>query len=223
MIKKISRKLNSKKGVSILFGLLAFLIAAMVSVVIVSAALSAVKAANNAKTSAQDQLSLQSAVELLSKDIKGTEYKFKNTTITYSNGSIYSNVDSDPSITSNNFSDILKSAIDYLRDYGSIGPATGSFEINSYVGSSELVSKIKVSYSLDNTPYSEDGTKKYYYFYFNLTNEDENQFTTLTYSLEYDKEVATSDIQIPGTSGTGNTGKQTVTTETYTLTEFTVS
>ena len=227
MLKRAGKKLNSKKGVSILFGLLAFLIAAMVSAVIVSAALSAIKAVHNAKESTQTQLSMQSAVELICKNIYGTEYSFKNTTVKKSDGSIYSSEDETPTITEGDFSSYMKAAVEHIREYGSyesIGNAEGAFELNSYLESGDLVSNVKVEYVLDREPYSNettgDGIKQKYNLTFSLTDESGDQSTKVAYCVEYVKTIKISDYEFPDSSGVGSTGKQTITTESYTWTEY---
>ena len=71
-INPISYKLRSNRGSSIIYGLLAILVATVVSVIILTAALTAVKRVNQDKVSTQNLLTLDSAAQLVM-DTFGTE------------------------------------------------------------------------------------------------------------------------------------------------------
>ena len=75
-MKTIKKKLNSQSGVSILFALLLFLVATVVSVVIIVAATSGVKREASYKETIQKNIELDSAVLFLSNKI--TEYSSDN-------------------------------------------------------------------------------------------------------------------------------------------------
>lgn len=71
---RIREKLNSQSGVSFLLALLAFLVAAMVSVTIVAAAVTTVKRVNSDRESQQAQLTLISAAQLVRDEMEETKY-----------------------------------------------------------------------------------------------------------------------------------------------------
>ena len=65
-------KLRSQRGATIIYGLLAILVATVVSVIILTAALTAVKRVNQDKAATQNKLTLESAAQLIV-DTFGTE------------------------------------------------------------------------------------------------------------------------------------------------------
>lgn len=72
-MKSIREKLNSNSGASILIALILFLVAAMVSAVVISAALSGAQAVYSDKTeNEQDYLNVSSAARIIGKSIEGT-------------------------------------------------------------------------------------------------------------------------------------------------------
>lgn len=77
---RIREKLNSQSGVSFLLALLAFLVAAMVSVTIVAAAVTTVKRVNSDRESQQAQLTLISAAQLVRDEMEETRYIITTTT-----------------------------------------------------------------------------------------------------------------------------------------------
>ena len=88
-MKKIKNKLQDSHGVSILFALLLMAVAAMVSITIISASISAVKRSHAIKNTRQELLSLDSATlyieKQLNSDTGASEVSFsQNTDGTYS-------------------------------------------------------------------------------------------------------------------------------------------
>lgn len=75
MVKKVNEKLNSNKGITILFALLFFLVASMVSITILVGAMSSFKRAHSTKEVTQANISIDSAALLLKTNIDGAEYK----------------------------------------------------------------------------------------------------------------------------------------------------
>lgn len=73
-MERIKKKLHSQSGVSFLLALLAFLVAAMVSVTIVSAAVTAVKRGSSDREAQQAQLTLISAAQLVRDEMEKTKY-----------------------------------------------------------------------------------------------------------------------------------------------------
>lgn len=70
---KLGKKLNSNSGVSILIALLLFLVATMVAVVIISAALTAVKDVAGDKGQNQNYLNVNSSAKLVGQMLKDSE------------------------------------------------------------------------------------------------------------------------------------------------------
>lgn len=71
---KIKEKIHSQSGVSFLFGLLAFLVAAMVSVTIVTAASTTMKRVHNDRKEQQELLTLNSAAQFVRDEMLKTKY-----------------------------------------------------------------------------------------------------------------------------------------------------
>ena len=80
-MERMKKKIQSQSGASFLFALLAFLVAAMVSVTIVAAAVTTVKRVHGDRESQQAQLTLISAAQLVRNEMEKTKYIF-TTTIT---------------------------------------------------------------------------------------------------------------------------------------------
>lgn len=89
-MERMKKKIQSQSGASFLFALLAFLVAAMVSVTIVSAAVTTVKRVNSDRDAQQAQLTLISAARLVRDEMEKTRYvittKETTTTTTGENG-----------------------------------------------------------------------------------------------------------------------------------------
>lgn len=83
-------KLNNKKGVSILYALLLFLVVCMVSITIIGAASSSVYRTNSMKYTAQDNITLDSAALLFKNNINKAEVTLTKGRFsdTYSNGRV---------------------------------------------------------------------------------------------------------------------------------------
>ena len=80
MIQKIKNKIQSESGVSFLFALLTFMVAAMVSVTIVAAASTTMKRVHNDRKEQQELLALTSATHLIRDEMFQTKYKITETT-----------------------------------------------------------------------------------------------------------------------------------------------
>ncbi|MGN1141648.1 MAG: hypothetical protein ACI4TF_10630 [Oliverpabstia sp.] len=74
-MKKIKEKLHNNRGVSFLFALLAFMVAAMVSVTIITAAVSSIKRVYNDREEQQAHLTLTSAAQLIRDEMLDTTVK----------------------------------------------------------------------------------------------------------------------------------------------------
>ena len=220
MLLKIRNKLHSRSGVSIIFGLLAFLIATVISTVIISAALSAFKTAYTAGDMTKGRLAVSSAAKLAAKDMEGTVYTIETSTVT-KDDTVYIPESKTEEISTGDFSSYIKAAIDSMRTYGTSGDTAGAFYLKTYDGS-DLMGSVKVTYSLDPSPYYDDDDEKGYYFYISLEDEDRDIYTTVTYVIKYTKEESVSDYTVTDEDGDGITADKTVTTETYSLISYTI-
>ena len=81
-MERIKEKLHSQSGASFLLALLAFLVAAVVSVVIVTAAVTNVKRIYSDREAQQDHLTLLSAAQLVRDEMEKTRYIITTTTTT---------------------------------------------------------------------------------------------------------------------------------------------
>ena len=77
---KIKKKLRSKQGTSIFFGLLLFLIASILSTVMLSASVTAVKSVESDRKTEQSYLTCSSAAKMLRDAIENTKIEKKTTT-----------------------------------------------------------------------------------------------------------------------------------------------
>lgn len=75
-MQNIKQKLKSEQGVSILFALLLFLVASMVSVTILTAAVSSIKSRKETKDMLQNNITLESAASMLRAEIDGASYSY---------------------------------------------------------------------------------------------------------------------------------------------------
>lgn len=143
--KKINQKLKSEKGASIFFGLLLFLVASMVSIVILDGAVTTVKRVESDRTAEQNYLTCSSAAKLLRDEIVNsqvakiktvTEQKRGNsvistqTTITWRGTSVNSGTSGG---TSDEFATYFQKYIqDYCekKDAEAPGPYTKKFTVS---------------------------------------------------------------------------------------------
>lgn len=80
--KSLKTKLSSRSGASILIALLLFLVAAMVSAVIISAAITALKSVHSSIENEQDYLNVSSAARLVGQGLSDTQCNVEITTKT---------------------------------------------------------------------------------------------------------------------------------------------
>ena len=81
LVKKIQKKLKSNQGTSIFFGLLLFLVASILSAVMLSASVTAVKRVESDRKAEQNYLTCSSAAKLLRDAIESTEIEKVTTVI----------------------------------------------------------------------------------------------------------------------------------------------
>ena len=107
-MRKIKEKLHSENGASFLFALVAFLVAAMVSVTIVAAAVSSLKRVYSDRAVQQAHLTLTSAAQLVRDAMEATSVK-KVEVVTSSGGGSTTTVSAEGT-----FGPEMKEAVDYV-------------------------------------------------------------------------------------------------------------
>ena len=109
----IKQKLKSENGASFLLALLAFLVAAMVCVTIITAATSSVKRVHSDRESQQMQLAITSAAQLVRDTMGETQYCITTVTTT-ENGTTKTET---TKTASGVFASEIKAAINYVDEY----------------------------------------------------------------------------------------------------------
>ena len=109
----IKQKLKSENGASFLLALLAFLVAAMVCVTIITAATSSVKRVHSDRESQQMQLAITSAAQLVRDTMGETQYCITTVTTT-ENGTTTTET---TKTASGVFASEIKAAINYVDEY----------------------------------------------------------------------------------------------------------
>lgn len=122
----IKHKLNDERGATILMALFAFMVAAMVCIVILGAATSSVRQAKQDQQHQQDMLLLESAAELIQSEVGKTSVSFTDTT-TY-NYADKNATQASSSSTSRSFSEGNKTLVSsaLLDAVETLNPAGGS-------------------------------------------------------------------------------------------------
>ena len=168
-MKSLKAKLNNQKGITILFALLGFMVAAVISAVIITAALSAARRVENDRQITQNQLTLESAAQLIRDQMTGNGTESKKTTVskTGSGGStVYA--------SSGVFASEMQTAVEYVdasgRNYESGESAlTVSCNALDTVEVSYVMQSAEASYSIGD-----------YYLIFTFTLEDSSDELYLT-------------------------------------------
>ena len=117
----IKQKLKSENGASFLLALLAFLVAAMVCVTIITAATSSVKRVHSDRESQQMQLAITSAAQLVRDTMGETQYCITTVTTT-ENGTTKTET---TKTASGVFASEIKAAINYVDAYHTDASADG--------------------------------------------------------------------------------------------------
>lgn len=160
-------KLKSNSGVTILFALLFFLIAAVVSILIVSNAASSVKRTHSTQQSIQDNATLDSAALLLKDNIDGAEF------ILTTNGDTANESWNDADMYAMFASEIRTISTSYIQ--GDSAPS-GTFTIDSKY-SNAYDSTVTVSYK---STYLDDRDKQIASFKLSI---DDTNVTYLTFNI----------------------------------------
>ena len=189
----IKQKLKSENGASFLLALLAFLVAAMVCVTIITAATSSVKRVHSDRESQQMQLAITSAAQLVRDTMGETQYRITTVTTT-ENGTTTTET---TKTASGVFASEIEVAINYVDAYHTDASASG---MKLSVDGTDLPI-IDVSFKM-----SADTTEPYkLLFTLRVQDTGENLYLTMKSSRKTDNTVTESK-------------DKTVTTETTTIT-----
>jgi len=201
----IKQKLKSENGASFLLALLAFLVAAMVCVTIITAATSSVKRVHSDRESQQMQLAITSAAQLVRDTMGETQYRITTVTTT-ENGT--TTIETTKTETTGVFASEIEAAINYVdayhKDYEYPKDASADGMVLSVDGTDLPIIDVSFKMSADTTePYK---------LLFTLRVQETGENLYLTMKSSSTTESKTETIQ----SGSNQT--KTVTTETTTIT-----
>ena len=125
LIKRLQHRLGDDKGMTILMALFAFLVAAMVAAVILAAAMSSMRQAKDNQQHQQDMLILQSAGQLIEREMLNTKIEIKDVT-TYENGNAKSTTRSVSTDSTALFASQVSAAVEAMYPLGT-GASTADF------------------------------------------------------------------------------------------------
>ena len=194
----IKQKLKSENGASFLLALLAFLVAAMVCVTIITAATSSVKRVHSDRESQQMQLAITSAAQLVRDTMGETQYRITTVTTTEKGNAKTETTKTAAGV----FAQEIKDAIAYIDIHGGSAYAGG---MNLSVSGTDLP-VIAVSFVMTSD------IAEPYKLLFTLRAQETGEVLYLTMESSSTTESKTETIQ----SGSNQT--KTVTTETTTIT-----
>ena len=202
-MERVREKLKSQRGVSFLLALLAFLVAAMVSVTIVAAAVTTVKRVNSDRESQQAQLTLISAAQFVRDEMEETKYVV--TTVTSSPSQAGDGVTKDPDGI---FGAEMQAAVEYVNGLSGLDQQyelKDAFQITA-TGSEFEMKTVNVSFVM------KSGEGENYHLVFTLSIDGTGETLFLKMPGKGETKIDYEDI----TDGNGNViaTKKTV-TETY--------
>ena len=133
MIKRLQHRLGDDKGMTILMALFAFLVAAMVAAVILAAAMSSMRQTKDNQQHQQDMFILQSAGQLIEREMLNTKIEIKDVT-TYESGNAKSKERTVSTDSSTLFASQVSAAVKAMYPLGTEAPtadysSTGSSTI----------------------------------------------------------------------------------------------
>lgn len=199
-MKRIKKKLHSQSGASFLFALLAFLVAAVVSVTIVSAALTTVKRVNSDRESQQAQLTLISAAQFVRDEMEKTKYV--KTTVTSSPSQAGDGITEDKTGT---FGEEMRDAVEAVNRISNLGePYRDEFEIRVTGADEFKMAPVDVSFVMK-------AGEEQYRVVFTLTVKDSGETLFLMMSGDKDEET----ITIADPDSPGGEKEETIKTTTY--------
>lgn len=170
-MQSIKKKLHSQSGVSFLFALLAFMVAAMVSVTIVTAALTSIKRVYNDREDQQQHLTLTSAAQLVRDEMLATTYEKKEII------SVSGPAKPTTTVTvSGVFSSEMKKAIEYVNNFGQSSGTVGDYTSTSDTAFTVAVTGVTDPVTVNFTMKSEGEEKYNVVFTFTLKDSGETLF-----------------------------------------------
>lgn len=137
-MRDMKEKINSQSGVSILFALLAFLLAAMISLTIVNTASSMMKRVYGQRQQEQNRLTLTSAANLLKSEMEKTSYTVEKTDGKY--------IELDKKGI---FQEEMKKAVDYLLLNDNQSDETYEDKNSFTIEADNIKEKVNVSLQMD--------------------------------------------------------------------------
>lgn len=179
-MERIREKLKSQSGVSFLLALLAFLVAAMVSVTIVAAAVTTVKRVNSDRESQQDQLTLISAAQFVRDEMEETRYIITTTKTETTTKGVDGRVETSTSeredrSAEGTFAEEMQKAVEYVDAYGDLGtPYSADYAFEIKVDGCKM-KPVDVSFVM------KVGEEKYYVFFtLSIRETEEKLFLKMT-------------------------------------------
>lgn len=178
VIKRIKDKLRDERGVTILMALFALLVAAMVCVVILNAATTAVHQAKNDQEFEQTSLSLLSAAQMVAGELYNADEDKRfaiSYTVTTTTGSGGSTTTSDPAVSKGSFilKDELCASVNSIITNTSTDAASGTYTISASASSAadgiDYSQDVNVSYVLRHGNYTGDNSPLSYQLIFTFT------------------------------------------------------
>ncbi len=133
MINTIKKIIKSRSGASITFALLFFLVAAMVSVTVVSAAVTAMRRQISEQEKLQAQLTLETVAEMIGEGLKGTTGVVNDVrTYAQDDTSLSSDLSRTLSVdkTTGNLAGMISPALTYISTYGGSSYASSAMSID---------------------------------------------------------------------------------------------
>lgn len=181
---KIKNKLNNNHGVSILFGLLLFMIASMVSIVIISASSTSAKRSYYTSSSVQESQAVESLALFMKKEISNKEvsFVFKKD----KDGNYIFDENTKPSMNDNTFDDQLIEIATYLiKD-----DLTKAKNVNFTVSASYLDD---VNVIINNLSKEND---RLFFIDFLLSTENKNMYVAFTLQYSENESTETKKVYI---------------------------
>lgn len=216
-MRKIKAKLNNSSGASLLFSMVLFLVVCMVSVTILTAAVTSLKRTHQNKQNLQTSLALESAAMLIRDELDGCKYTI-TTILKNEDGEFVPEAPSEtapnPSetIPTNEFAAIIVDAVKEVRN-GSV-----SFESFSLSTNKVEIPDVTVEYAMNknNEEARQETQNQQYQMIFTLQADDNREKIFLTFDVTYVKKEVSLTEDGTEIDGTGTQIDKIKQIETYT-------
>ena len=193
-------------GASIIYALIAFLVAAVISGLVITAALSAAKQSAATRESTKSKLALDSAVILLREDVNTVFFREVKTETTKGRKTVTETAYTDPvTPLGEKLSGLILS-----MDAGALQSDEESFTITT---ENDTVPEVTGSIYLERTEEADYP----YRAYFTVKNPDTGETVYLTFTVRLKTETSTSTGGSTGADGTGINTTIVTTTRTFTF------